>query len=127
MFLMRFNKLKLQYDGRERREALVRLCYEFGLRIGRHRELRGELLLDFQGERLQEKICRNQIHFSLVRKHRTEYVGRVWLDGIYPTRSVGAANTFARLRRFVYRLQGCGLIAGRMVLELQPASKLRLS
>lgn len=31
MFLMRFNKLKLQYDGRERREALVRLCYEFGL------------------------------------------------------------------------------------------------
>lgn len=28
---MRFNKLKLQYDGRERREALVRLCYEFGL------------------------------------------------------------------------------------------------
>ena len=31
MFLMRFEKLKLQYDGRERREALVRLCYEFGL------------------------------------------------------------------------------------------------
>ena len=31
MFLMRFNKLELQYDGRERREALVRLCYEFGL------------------------------------------------------------------------------------------------
>lgn len=31
MFLMRFDKLKLQYDGRERREALVRLCYEFGL------------------------------------------------------------------------------------------------
>ena len=28
---MRFEKLKLQYDGRERREALVRLCYEFGL------------------------------------------------------------------------------------------------
>ena len=31
MFMMRFDKLKLQYDGRERREALVRLCYEFGL------------------------------------------------------------------------------------------------
>lgn len=31
MFLMRFNRLKLQYDGRGRREALVRLCYEFGL------------------------------------------------------------------------------------------------
>ena len=28
---MRFNKLELQYYGRERREALVRLCYEFGL------------------------------------------------------------------------------------------------
>ena len=31
------------------------LCYEFGLRIGRHRELRGELLLDFQGERCKKK------------------------------------------------------------------------
>ena len=35
---MRFNKLKLHYDGRERREALVRLCYEFGL-IREHVEI----------------------------------------------------------------------------------------